>query len=952
MPAQRKPRAPYNYSEETLTRRIPCPHCGKQFKPQGFKKHEASCNTRSQAEEENAQAGHRFEQALRDQLEMQSKHGAALNDSSASSPLHLHRMEELQLDRMRWTFTRTKACWLLYEPGDGKPGSPVPQTIINPPTNFKTEYHPRSQRPTLFQNSDHFRLDKSFKPLPDHAPWRPFRCKGDFKFAEIALNTSLNQKQVDDLLNLIARVTKGTTQVTLKNEQELRKACDAAVAELTPFIKHSIAVPYKGEDWTFEIHARYIWQWVLDLLNNPHIASHFIWDAKRLYKHNGVKFERFYDEPWTADSWWDIQSELPASAENTVPLALILYADKSKLSLFGTVKGYPVVNVFWIVLFSDPHKALSFNRLHALHLGLWGKHVLGELKKILAFLGQEAEAEVERYVTDFPSWRNLSHFHAVVNITFNNGNKMNDLAKQVFYALLNILKKNTVPEGYTLLQMLQTYLELDSLISLDVHTETTLSMIEKELPQFNDALNEYIELAMKSNIEGLRVDWDFPKVHAWKHIVNDIRRNGAARNFSQDEDEEQHDQEQIMAIIQPLLPDADIPALCKALSLAQRALTETDADLCRVKKELFALTAALPPKKHKGILNKSDSLNESIGQVAKKFAMLYCLWVIDGLFLIVNNTGVDLSSTTRWASPEAKRNAVITELFTITPQVLTKEIHAYKAFSLVISPEGFLRSPVLINIIRLLISGRTALTGEKAHSGPKARGQIYGVHSVTEGLVVRAAIFARYLLTPDTELQAVGSEIKIPYEGDYDFYLKRLYKRSPWAIEMMNFFNVEVFGNNKAREKSSEPTVPSAPLRTWEDNFLEDLDNAGSPAQTTTSTSASAHLNFTGNSSVPGLSPPRSPRHSPLLSCHHLPPRPSHSLPPGPGSISHPDLPGPPYLPPHSVNNPPESSVATSNAMVSIHNYPGASSAVSQLQVEVGQMSLFSSHCPHPHSTS
>lgn len=55
--------------------------------------------------------------------------------------------------------------------------------------------------------------------------------------------------------------------------------------------------------------------------------------------------------------------------------------------------------------------------------------------------------------------------------------------------LLNVLKKNTVPEGYILLQMLQTYLELDGLIFLDVHTETTLSMIEKELPQFNDALN-------------------------------------------------------------------------------------------------------------------------------------------------------------------------------------------------------------------------------------------------------------------------------------------------------------------------------------------------------------------------------------------------------------------------------------------------------------------------------
>jgi hypothetical protein len=105
------------------------------------------------------------------------------------------------------------------------------------------------------------------------------------------------------------------------------------------FIKHSITVLYKRENRTFEVHARSIWQWVLDLLHNPHIAPYFVWDAERLYKHNDTEFERFYDKPWMAYSWWDIQvgynygiyqlflvvlhvfviqSELPASAQNAV----------------------------------------------------------------------------------------------------------------------------------------------------------------------------------------------------------------------------------------------------------------------------------------------------------------------------------------------------------------------------------------------------------------------------------------------------------------------------------------------------------------------------------------------------------------------------------------------------------------------------------------------------------
>jgi hypothetical protein len=45
--------------------------------------------------------------------------------------------------------------------------------------------------------------------------------------------------------------------------------------------------------------------------------------------------------------------------------------------------------------YSDPHDALSFDRLHSLHGGLW-KHLLAELKKILASLGREAEAAFEK----------------------------------------------------------------------------------------------------------------------------------------------------------------------------------------------------------------------------------------------------------------------------------------------------------------------------------------------------------------------------------------------------------------------------------------------------------------------------------------------------------------------------------------------------------------------------
>ncbi|KAG2114095.1 hypothetical protein BD769DRAFT_1630026 [Suillus cothurnatus] len=549
--------------------------------------------------------------------------------------------------------------------------NPAPAASAQLPSEFKTEYHPRSGRPTLFQPFDEFRTSEAQHnaPIIDDEPWCPFRSRGDFEFSEIAIEAALNKSQINSLLSLITRISEGRAQITLKNEADLLKAWDNAAAELT------------SKEQVYEVHARPIWDWALDLLDNPLLAPQFVWDACRVYKRNDTEFERFFNEPWTGDRWWDIQSSLP-DVNGAVPFAFVLYADKTKLSSHGMVKGYPVVafgggrvvgwlpiaslfvpedageegklgyttlkrivwhesffkllelaaqysktgyshkchnnivrwlfpvililsadyeeqcmmslirgrngkcpcpvclvplaelhdlsktyplrsmeeakealriyrhskaqgeellkilglrpveNVFWIVSYSDPHDALSFDRLHALHAGLW-KHLLGELKKILASLGCEAEAAFEKLISNFPRWRNLNHFKSVINVSFTDRNKYQDLSKQAFYAGLNILTSRASQEGHQLLRVISTYLQLDSLIGLDVHTEGTLAAIEAELLA-------YITCVESSDIEKLKLDWDFPKTHLWKHVVRDIRRKGAARNYSTRPNEKLH----------------------------------------------------------------------------------------------------------------------------------------------------------------------------------------------------------------------------------------------------------------------------------------------------------------------------------------------------------------------------------------------------------------------------
>ncbi|KIJ59110.1 hypothetical protein HYDPIDRAFT_177922 [Hydnomerulius pinastri MD-312] len=501
----------YNYSQETLIGQTKCSHCNKTFKAQGLKKHEASCKKRKEVEREQQEFNQHYEQELRKSLE--------------------------------------------------------------------------------------FRVRSNITPPMSEKPWSPFHSLGNFEFAEIALDAALNKAQVDALLNLFTHVANGGAKITLKNESEL------------------------------------LWEWALDLLGNPILAPHFIWDAEHLYKHNGTDFERFFDEPWTGDRWWDTQSQLP-DVENPVPFSLILYADKTRLSSHGTAKGYPVVvrcanlpveiwngegigggcvvgwlpivpedaeeegklgytnlkrviwhesfaqllndvtrysttgyaytcydkvmrwlfpivlilsadyeeqcmmslirghngkcpcpiclNVFWLVMHSHPQDALSFDRLHHLHGGLWGKHLLNELKTILKSLGRTAEVAVENFISEFPRWCHLAHFDMVINITFSDRNKIMAAACSGIWLLTKLAGSFLCS---TDLRVLKSYLRLDSLIGFDVHTEGTLAMIKVELLVFD---------------KELKLDWDFPKVHLWKHLEHDIQNKGAAWNYSTRPNEKLH----------------------------------------------------------------------------------------------------------------------------------------------------------------------------------------------------------------------------------------------------------------------------------------------------------------------------------------------------------------------------------------------------------------------------
>jgi hypothetical protein len=55
----------------------------------------------------------------------------------------------------------------------------------------------------------------------------------------------------------------------------------------------------------------------------------------------------------------------------------------------------PIVNAFWEIRFSDPFKALSWDRMHNYAHGLGGKHIWPVLKQYISAMGRSKAALVD-----------------------------------------------------------------------------------------------------------------------------------------------------------------------------------------------------------------------------------------------------------------------------------------------------------------------------------------------------------------------------------------------------------------------------------------------------------------------------------------------------------------------------------------------------------------------------
>ncbi|KIP01685.1 hypothetical protein PHLGIDRAFT_80257, partial [Phlebiopsis gigantea 11061_1 CR5-6] len=207
--------------------------------------------------------------------------------------------------------------------------------------DIRVEYHPNSGRRTKVYRFDDYARESPSGPIRDHTqekPYEPWKSLVDFEFAELVLDKNLKKEQVEFLLSLINR---NGSVLSFSSYADIEKGWEKAALYHPKFNKETYTVNYRKQPQSFDIHVRSLWEWIVSVVEEPDLAPHFQWDAQRISKWNGERWVQQWEDPCTGESMWDAQTQLPE--KDGKPLGIILYADKSKISSFGTQQGYPVV---------------------------------------------------------------------------------------------------------------------------------------------------------------------------------------------------------------------------------------------------------------------------------------------------------------------------------------------------------------------------------------------------------------------------------------------------------------------------------------------------------------------------------------------------------------------------------------------------------------------------------
>ncbi|OSD02004.1 hypothetical protein PYCCODRAFT_1368332, partial [Trametes coccinea BRFM310] len=228
---------------------------------------------------------------------------------------------------------------------------------------------------------------------------------------------------------------------------------------------------------------------------------------------------------------------LGEDAQEILDEAMSMSTQKQREAVLQSWSLWPVQNTFLELGHSDPYKALSFDRLHAFHSGLFGHHLWVEFKKHVEGISNDAVKLIDNHFNAFPRWSGLTHFVEVMGLSFTDGGKYEHISKNILFTSHSVVTRTASPVGYQLLRLIRAYVEMDTYAGLPLHTTWTIQDGKHSQAVFSARLQEYIEYT--ADDPGAK-NWDFPKAHTHQHLFEDIIAKGVTCNYNTKPNEKLH----------------------------------------------------------------------------------------------------------------------------------------------------------------------------------------------------------------------------------------------------------------------------------------------------------------------------------------------------------------------------------------------------------------------------
>ncbi|KAI6101513.1 hypothetical protein EDD16DRAFT_1696818 [Pisolithus croceorrhizus] len=172
--------------------------------------------------------------------------------------------------------------------------------------------------------------------------WAPFRTEGEWELARFLMK-NIGQTKMDEFLKLNIVRESG---VSFENARSFLKRVDklrtgpAWTCEIIDVCGDIVSEDGRLKHEEVELWRHDPVECVRELMGNPAFRDVMSYVPERAYADaNGET--HIYDEMWTGNWWWDVQSKLP---EGAVVAPVILSSDKTSLSQFsGDKKAWPSV---------------------------------------------------------------------------------------------------------------------------------------------------------------------------------------------------------------------------------------------------------------------------------------------------------------------------------------------------------------------------------------------------------------------------------------------------------------------------------------------------------------------------------------------------------------------------------------------------------------------------------